>query len=443
MNAWLLTCNRKVFDLDSFRRDGRELEAWSVVRYRRELADGGRFAMWITGPKGGLIGRGRFTGPPTQQASSPDEYWQEDPGQRWYAPLVMDEWLDEPVPRSEFTEDPRFVGTSPFRTLFAGNPHRLSDDQWEAFSEAFDQRRTAGSREWGMRPGDTIRRGDLHDLYGGSRAGDISTCPESGNVLLFTSPHTDHGQGCRNGWAEDGTFRYIGEGWTGDQAPSGRYDAAIRDHAREGLALRLFDRDGDDVRYVGEFAVDPSAPYDYADVSEPGGGSTRRVIQFHLVPVGIASQPATVPVGCEYRVADDTVEPAAATPGPVNADLATRNLRAHRRLQNDLAAAARERGMTVLSPGAADPDFDLAWRKGADDLAVCEVKSLTRTNEARQMRLGVGQLLDYHDLLRTRTSNVRAVLWVEHEPSDARWLGICHRVGIELAWPGREADILT
>ncbi|AUA11260.1 hypothetical protein GTZ89_22210 [Streptomyces sp. SID8382] len=443
MNAWLLTCNQDVFDLASFRQDGHELQSWSVVRYRRELADGDRFVMWITGSKGGLIGRGRFTGPPTQQASSPDEYWQEDPGQRWYAPLVMDEWLDEPVPRSEFTEDPRFLGTSPFRMLFAGNPHRLSDDQWEAFNKAFEQRRTPGPPNWELRPGDTIPRGDLHGLYGGSRVGDISTCTESGNVLLFASPHTKHRQGCRNGWAEDGTFHYIGEGSDGDQDFASTNNTAIRDHTQEGLALRLFDGDGDVVRYVGEFAVDPSAPYDYADVPKPGGGSTRRVIRFHLLPVGIASQPASVPVGCEYRVADDTVEPAAAGPGPVNADLATRNLKAHRRLQNDLAAAARERGMTVLSPSAADPDFDLAWRRGDDDLVVCEVKSLTRTNEARQLRLGVGQLLDYYDLLRTRTANVRAVLWVEHEPSDSRWLGICHRAGIELAWPGREGDILV
>ena len=443
MNAWLLTCNRDVFDLDSFRRDGHELQAWSVVRYRRELADGGRFVMWITGPKGGLIGRGRFTGAPTQQASSPDEYWQEDPGQRWYAPLVMDEWLDEPVSRAEFAEDPRFMETSPFRTLFAGNPHRLSDSQWEAFSEAFDEHRTVRSREWRLRPGDTVQRGNLHGLYGGSRDRVISTCKDSGNVLLFTGPHTDYGQGCGNGWAEDGTFHYLGEDWAGDQDASSANNAAIRDHSQEGLALRLFDQDGSDVRYVGEFAVDPSAPYTCVDVPEPGGESMRRVIRFNLVPVGITSQPATVPVGCGYRVADETVEPTATSPVPVNADLATRNLRAHRRLQNDLAAAARERGMMVLSPSAADPDFDLAWRRGDDDLVVCEVKSLTRTNEARQMRLGVGQLLDYHDLVRARAANVRAVLWVEHEPTDSRWPGICHRVGIELAWPGREADILT
>lgn len=442
MNAWLLTCNQDVFDLAAFRRDGEELRSWSVVRYRNELAAGDRFVMWLTGPQGGLIGRGRLTGSPTQQASSDKKYWQEDPGTRWYVPLVIDEWLDQPVPRAQFTLDPRFAGTSTLRTLFAGNPHRINDAQWEAFSEAFDQDRTEGMPEWHLKPGDTILRKKLHDRYGGSRQGGISKCKKSTNVLVFTDPRTGHQHGYYDEWAEDGTFHYTGDGQKGDQDFTSTGNAAIRDHSDTGLALRLFEGSRGTIRYVGEFAVDPLTPYTFGRAPETGGGPMRRVIRFHLAPVGTTSQPPTVPVGCAYRVVDETVEPAASQPNAPDPDLTGRNLKAHRKLQNDLAAAAQERRMTVLSPSAADPDFDLAWHKSDEDLAVCEVKSLTKANETRQLRAGIGQLLDYHDRLRGRATHVRAVLWVEREPSDPRWIGLCQRVGIELAWPGREADVL-
>ncbi|MFD4211237.1 hypothetical protein ACFWRG_35335, partial [Micromonospora tulbaghiae] len=123
------------------------------------------------------------------------------------------------------------------------------------------------------------------------------------------------------------------------------------------------------------------------------------------------------------------------TPDP---DLVGRNLSTHRRLQNLLAAEAQSRGYVALSPDVSDPDFDLAWQKDEGRLTVCEVKSLTPSNEARQLRAGLGQVLDYQDQLRERAPEISAVLWVEREPSERRWIDLCQRVGVTLAWPGEE-----
>ncbi|WP_037705858.1 hypothetical protein [Streptomyces sp. AA1529] len=442
MNAWLLTCNSEVFDLESFLKDGHELRSWSVVRYRSEMAEGDNIAMWLTGPHGGLVGRGRLTGAPAQESPSASEYWRQDPGTRWYAPLRIDEWLQQPVPRSQFTSDPRFGDTNTLRTLFAGNPHRLNEEQWQAFNEAFHGFTTDRESEWHLRPGDTIRRKELHDRYGGSRQGGISKCAKSPNVLVFTDPRTGHQHGYYDEWAEDGTFHYTGDGQVGDQSFASTGNAAIRDHMQHDLSLRLFEGSRGIIRYVGEFAVDPVQPFSYDRAPETGGGPMRQVIRFHLAPVGATSQPPNVPVGNSYRVVDEEVEPASGQPSPPDPDLSGRNLRAHRRLQNELASTAHARGLEVFSPAAADPDFDLGWRDESGTLTVCEVKSLTRANETRQLRAGIGQLLDYHDRLRDRASEVRALLWVEHEPAEARWIGLCKRVGIELSWPGREQDVL-
>lgn len=446
MTAWLLTCNPDVFDLDSFRRDGGQLDNWSVARYRSELSEGDSFVMWLTGPRGGLIARGHITGMPflSEDAHNAD-YWQQDPGRRWYVPLVVDDWLETPVPRAQFTADQRFTGTTTLRTLFAANPHRLIDGQWDAFDEAFAKVSTVPNEKtiWHLQPGDTIRRVELHDRYGGSRQGGICKSARTDNVLVFTDPKTGHQHGYFDEWAEDGSFHYTGDGQEGPQTFETLGNRSIRDHVQLGLKLRLFEGSRGIVRYVGEFAVDPASPYSYAQAPETGGGPLRRVIRFHLVPVGSTEQPPSVPIGCGYRPADESVQPAPAQPGTPDAGLTERNLQTHRRLQNDLATAAAARGLDVLSPRATDPDFDLAWRSSGHRLTVCEVKSLREANETRQLRTGVGQLLDYHDRLRERAAEVRAVLWVEYEPSEARWIDLCRRAGITLAWPGKEDDVLA
>ncbi|MEU7566113.1 hypothetical protein AB0A99_08875 [Streptomyces fradiae] len=148
-----------------------------------------------------------------------------------------------------------------------------------------------------------------------------------------------------------------------------------------------------------------------------------------------------VEIGQSYVAPDENISPAPATPSAPDPDLAGRNLSTHRRLQNLLAEEAQKRGFTALSPSFTDPDFDLAWRDAEGRVTVCEVKSLTTANEARQLRAGLGQVLDYQDQLHDRAPEVSAVLWVEREPSERRWIDLCHRVGVALAWPGQEESV--
>jgi hypothetical protein len=81
-----------------------------------------------------------------------------------------------------------------------------------------------------------------------------------------------------------------------------------------------------------------------------------------------------------------------------------------------------------------DPPFDLAWWKG-DALYVAEVKSLTRENEEHQLRLGLGQILRYAHLLRSRTDHVIPVLVPERKPRDPEWGQLCKALSVGLAFP--------
>jgi hypothetical protein len=139
-------------------------------------------------------------------------------------------------------------------------------------------------------------------------------------------------------------------------------------------------------------------------------------------------------------------------------DKVDRGTAAHKDTQDALAGALRDAGLKPRSPKAGDPAFDIAWRDDdAEGTAfICEVKSLTDENETGQIRLAIGQVLDYvHTLDSLRRAQslpphwkdvraVRAVVAVERRPAeDARWTGLCEEHGIILTWPEKYADTLA
>jgi hypothetical protein len=86
------------------------------------------------------------------------------------------------------------------------------------------------------------------------------------------------------------------------------------------------------------------------------------------------------------------------------------------------------------------PRVDAAWRHLHDlaTLFVAEVKSLTGARQEQQIRLGIGQVLDYAHAVRTDPpvgiSAPKPVLVLEREPDDPRWSDLCESLGILLTW---------
>jgi hypothetical protein len=130
-----------------------------------------------------------------------------------------------------------------------------------------------------LKPGDTIRRADLHQQYGGRRQGGIAPSKVTSNVFLITAP-----EGKKYGYGYDGTreddpyFHYTGEGQVGDQRMI-QGNRAIRDHAAEGRELHLFSANGTELTYVGRFEY---VDHYLADSHEDGSERDRSVIVFRL-----------------------------------------------------------------------------------------------------------------------------------------------------------------
>lgn len=113
-----------------------------------------------------------------------------------------------------------------------------------------------------------------------------------------------------------------------------------------------------------------------------------------------------------------------------------RGSRAHAQTLQKLQRFLASRGIPLLRPATGGPLFDAGWRaRGAKWVA--EVKSVSDGPEAQQLRLGLGQVLDYRGRLSTHGVEVKAALVTSRQPSDPTWSRICAEAGVMLTWaPG-------
>ena len=140
--------------------------------------------------------------------------------------------------------------------------------------------------------------------------------------------------------------------------------------------------------------------------------------------------------------------PQYSSPAEILVDLANRERMSqeHWQLQEWLAdALGKDPEAQALRPDPrVDPPFDLAWyRQGQHFIA--EVKTLPAGSELQQLRLGIGQVLDYQQrYLDEHGIRCQAVLFVSHKPERQSWASLCERVGITLCWPETmEREIFT
>lgn len=139
-------------------------------------------------------------------------------------------------------------------------------------------------------------------------------------------------------------------------------------------------------------------------------------------------------IGTLYRPADEDSAISDLDPFQIDPALVERANRGHATTQNALAAYLSTKGWEPRSPTPHEPNYDIAWKRDGT-IFVAEIKSLTKENEEKQLRLGLGQVLRYWDILSVNQAQVKAVLVVEREPADAGWIRLCELLGVLLAWP--------
>jgi hypothetical protein len=119
----------------------------------------------------------------------------------------------------------------------------------------------------------------------------------------------------------------------------------------------------------------------------------------------------------------------------------TAGLRRHNVAQNKLVRAYLDAGGQPL---ASKHYFDAAWTMpGSPTVFVAEVKGITKANEVGQLRLGLGQVIDFAvEVANSSGRQVHPVLFVSTEPTAPRWDEKCGLGGVELAWPANPPKAL-
>ncbi len=138
--------------------------------------------------------------------------------------------------------------------------------------------------DWKIEIGRTLKRREVHKLFGGQMQGGISTPKNSKNILIFTDPKSGakYGYDKHEGLREDGSYAYTGEGQVGDQTLL-RGNKSIFESPQNGKTIRLFRVKGSSVTYAGRFTLGEPLfeEKDALDIN----GAMRKVLVFNLVPL--------------------------------------------------------------------------------------------------------------------------------------------------------------
>ena len=119
----------------------------------------------------------------------------------------------------------------------------------------------------------------------------------------------------------------------------------------------------------------------------------------------------------------------------------TAGLRRHAVAQNKLVRAYLDVGG---QPFDSKHNVDAAWTMpGSSTVFVAEVKGVTKANEVGQLRLGLGQVIDFAiEVANSSGRSVHPILFISTEPTAPRWDQKCGQGGVELAWPGNPPKAL-
>jgi hypothetical protein len=138
-------------------------------------------------------------------------------------------------------------------------------------------------------------------------------------------------------------------------------------------------------------------------------------------------------IGTEYRTADEETSVGERDPFSIDPAIVERGLRSHAATQNSLSDFLKNSQLIPLSPGPNEPNYDIAWKHN-NKIWIAEIKSITSANEEKQLRLGLGQVLRYCQILKAK-GNTHGVLVIERAPSDQTWIELCEAHNILLVWP--------
>lgn len=281
-----------------------------------------------------------------------------------------------------------------------------------------------------LTPGTTMKRREVHEIYGGRQQGGIGPSSKTPTVLFFTDPATGRKHGYYDGWDADGLFNYTGEGQIGEQRLV-QGNKAILHHKEDGRSLLGFKANGSDVTFMGEFEL---VDHHWTDAPDTNG-ELRQVVIFRMRPlseranIDLPSVPFTVartPEIMHVPIEELHTEKAVVEPSREPYEAERRESGLVIRYADHLRSNGHDVGrIKVIPEGERSPLFSDLWDSTSGDLI--EAKGVA-TRES--IRMAVGQLLDYGRFIE---HNRKVVLLPSRPRPDL--IDYLHTLDIDIVYP--------
>jgi hypothetical protein len=293
---------------------------------------------------------------------------------------------------------------------------------------------------WDIEPGEVNKRLDIHRRFGGGRQSGISPSALTKNVLVFSDPETGrkYGYDRHEGRHEDGSYRYTGEGQTGNQSISSSGNAALLSAESRDRSIRLFITQGTDATYIGEYTLgEPSHRIERALDRER---NERDVIVFNLVPV---SDEASIPVTRRRRTETAVVSSSSLDASPWRpSGETTINVPAIEGVPNDRTITRKEMklqnayGIWLIAQNKVVENLPFRLASGVvvrpdlynkSDGQIIEAK---KSNGREYVRTAIGQVLDYqYNLKKLKNIDTKPVILLPACP-EQDLVDLCSNLGI-------------
>ncbi len=141
---WLIQINPTKWDIYKYIEDGHVLNSVSVYMNAARIQDNDPFILWLSGTEGGAIGWGRFYGEAgTNLNPNTDDYWLTEGGastQKYYPVKIEEFFIENPIPRAIFQNDPIFSNSPIITFPRGGNAFSVSDEEWGVFVRLLQER---------------------------------------------------------------------------------------------------------------------------------------------------------------------------------------------------------------------------------------------------------------------------------------------------------------
>ena len=290
-----------------------------------------------------------------------------------------------------------------------------------------------------FKPGETIKRDDIHRAIGGSFRHGMTSCLNKSGFAIFHNPEAGSrfGYNLWEGFDINGAFNFTGQGKLGDQKLT-KNNLKLLNTFDEAIPIYLFmaSGDGKPYTYFGEYCLANPA-YDIREAPD-SEGALRKVFVFHLTPLGV-TETGRSPVATQLELSISPWSPPPTSHLKKNVGVAavSQVVRREHQLQKSFGEFLIKQNIQPSNLSLVIPGSSVSVRPDLYISSPAYVIEAKASSSRDFMRQAIGQVLDYANLLFIKGIRAQASILVPTVPSEDL-LKLLKQLDIELIFSNND-----